>query len=123
VEFLATTQGLIPHWDGRLAVNNHGETMHFRVSTLPTFYGEKYAIRLLRKSQGMIDLEHLGIDEKGVKLFTRSLPAARGLMLVTGPTGSGKTTTLHAGLTCINNSEINLVTLEDPVEDILVGVR
>lgn len=119
---LDITKRRIPQ-DGHLAVDNHGETMHFRVSTLPTIYGEKSVIRLLKKSQGMIDLEHLGIDEEDVKIFARAMKSPQGLILATGPTGSGKTTTLHAGLACVNNSELNLVTLEDPVEDTLVGVN
>ncbi len=116
------TKRRIPQ-DGHLAVAYRGETIHFRVSTLPTIYGEKCVVRLLKKSHSLIDFEHLGLAVEARKVFTKALHAPQGLILVTGPTGSGKTTTLHAGLACLNNSEINVLTLEDPVEATLTGIN
>lgn len=119
---LDITKRRIPQ-DGHLMVNFHGETIHFRVSTLPTIYGEKCVIRLLRKDHALVDLENLGMNPLDIVLFSRMIKAPQGLILTTGPTGSGKSSTLHAGMAYINNPEINVVTLEDPVETTLTGVN
>lgn len=108
--------------DGHMAISYRGETVHFRVSTLPTVYGEKCVIRLLKKDFALADLDHLGLSIEHLRQFKRALAAPQGLILVTGPTGSGKTTTLHAGLNFVNNPEINIVTLEDPVEATMSGI-
>ncbi len=115
------TKRRIPQ-DGHMAIAYRGETSHFRVSTLPTVYGEKCVIRLLQKDFALTDLDQLGLSSEHLRQFKRALAAPQGLILVTGPTGSGKTSTLHAGLNFINNPEINIVTLEDPVEATMSGI-
>lgn len=109
--------------DGHLSVEYQNETIHFRVSTLPTIYGEKCVIRLLKKDFSLHDINKIGFEERELGLVKKSLNAPQGIILVTGPTGSGKTTTLHAGLNYINNSEVNIVTLEDPVEASISGIN
>lgn len=109
--------------DGHIAIVFRGETCHYRVSTLPTVYGEKCVIRLLKKDSNLADLDTLGLPEPMLKVVKKSLSTSQGLVLVTGPTGSGKTTTLHAGLTYINDPDTNIVTLEDPVEASLPGIN
>ncbi|MGE0323136.1 MAG: GspE/PulE family protein [Polyangiaceae bacterium] len=109
--------------DGHIAITYQGETCHYRVSTLPTVYGEKCVIRLLKKEQGLTDINALGFSDEELGWLRRALNSPQGIVLVTGPTGSGKTTTLHAGLSCINDPEVNIVTLEDPVEASLSGIN
>lgn len=109
--------------DGHIAIVFRGETCHYRVSTLPTVYGEKCVIRLLKKDSNLADLDTLGLPPSMLKVVKKSLSTSQGLVLVTGPTGSGKTTTLHAGLTYINDPDTNIVTLEDPVEASLPGIN
>ena len=109
--------------DGHIALVFRGETCHYRVSTLPTVYGEKCVIRLLKKDAQLTELDTLGFPPDLLKSIKRSLGTSQGLILVTGPTGSGKTTTLHAGLTHINDPDTNIVTLEDPVEASLPGIN
>ncbi|GAB5547324.1 MAG: type IV-A pilus assembly ATPase PilB [Sandaracinaceae bacterium] len=109
--------------DGHIAIVYNGETCHYRVSTLPTVYGEKCVIRLLKKNKELTSLDSIGFEEDELKLIKRLLHLPQGIVLVTGPTGSGKTTTLHAGLSHINDPEVNIVTLEDPVEASLAGIN
>ena len=109
--------------DGHIAISCEGETVHFRVSTLPTLYGEKCVIRLLKKDQALHSLATLGFDGGELKVLARCIRAPQGLILVTGPTGSGKTTTLHAALNDINQPDVNIVTLEDPVEASIAGIN
>lgn len=109
--------------DGHLAVNYQGQVIHFRVSTIPTVYGEKSVLRLLKKDNKLETLHQLGFDPDDIKLFEHCLNAPFGMILITGPTGSGKTATLHSGLNLISNSELNIVTLEDPVEATLPGIN
>lgn len=109
--------------DGHLAVQYQGETCHFRVSTLPTSYGEKCVIRLLKKEAHLADVSQLGFSRTQFQEIERKVRLAQGLILVTGPTGSGKTTTLHAMVNMINEPDINIVTVEDPVESTIVGVN
>jgi type IV pilus assembly protein PilB len=109
--------------DGHIAIVHAGETVHYRVSTLPTVYGEKCVIRLLRKEKALQSLEKIGFDPEELAVVRRTLRLPQGLVLVTGPTGSGKTTTLHAGLAEINDTDTNIVTLEDPVEASLPGIN
>jgi type IV pilus assembly protein PilB len=94
-----------------------------RVATLPTVYGEKVVMRLLDKSNVMLDLEDLGFAEKALKRFHKSLAKPYGAILVTGPTGSGKSTTLYAALNILNSAEKNIITVEDPVEYRLTGIN
>lgn len=109
--------------DGHIAIGYQGETVHYRVSSLPTVYGEKVVIRLLKKEQALHALDSLGFDDWELKTVKKCFQSPHGLLLVTGPTGSGKTTTVHAGLNFINEPEVNIVTLEDPVEASLDGIN
>lgn len=109
--------------DGHIALLYRGETCHYRVSTLPTVYGEKCVIRLLKKNAALASVDTLGFEPDELKAYKRALQSPQGIVLVTGPTGSGKTTTLHAGLSHINDPEVNIVTLEDPVEASLAGIN
>jgi type IV pilus assembly protein PilB len=118
---LDITKRRIPQ-DGQLSVSHNQETVHFRVSTLPTIFGEKCVIRLLRNDATLASLEQLGLEADEQGQLKKLLKMPQGLILVTGPTGSGKTTTLHAALNYISNPEINIVTLEDPVEVTLPGI-
>lgn len=109
--------------DGRIRMKEGSNTIDIRVSSLPTDFGEKIVLRILDKSQLQLDLDKLGFEEKDLKLFTRVLGAPYGLVLVTGPTGSGKTTTLYAALNHLNRPDINITTIEDPVEYNLPGIN
>lgn len=109
--------------DGHMALRHRGEVTHFRVSMLPTSYGEKCVIRLMKKEPHLADLDKLGFPDKQLRLLKRHGTASQGMILVTGPTGSGKTTTIHALINFVNNPGINIVTLEDPVEMTIPGVN
>lgn len=102
--------------DGRFRVVSQGKIIDFRVSTLPTIYGEKIVLRLLDKSATLIGLEKLGFTENTLNKFNELISRPYGMILVTGPTGSGKTTTLYSALAKINTPEKNIITVEDPVE-------
>jgi general secretion pathway protein E len=93
-----------------------------RVSTLPTAFGERVVLRLLDKSSILISLADLGMPEDRFKPFAEEIKKANGIILVTGPTGSGKTTTLYAALTSINTTDINIITVEDPIEYRISGI-
>lgn len=108
--------------DGHIAIEYRGKATHFRVSTLPTVYGEKCVIRLLGKEVNLTSLDALGFDAEELTTLRRAIRRSQGLVLVTGPTGSGKTTTLHACLNDINTADVNIVTLEDPVESTIPGI-
>jgi type IV pilus assembly protein PilB len=109
--------------DGRIGLMVGGRPIDMRVATLPTVYGEKVVMRLLDKSNVMLDLEQLGFAEKALKRFQKSFMKPYGAILVTGPTGSGKSTTLYAALNILNNPEKNIITVEDPVEYRLTGIN
>ncbi len=109
--------------DGHIAIRYEGETCHYRVSTLPTVYGEKCVIRLLKKDASLTTLESIGFGPEDLVRFKKAIALPQGLVLVTGPTGSGKTTTLHAGLAELNEPGVNIVTLEDPVEATIDGIN
>jgi len=102
--------------DGRFSVRLKDETIDVRLSTLPTAYGESTVMRLLTQSSGMRSLDSLGMPEPMLKRFRELLGRSSGLILVTGPTGSGKTTTLYAALAEVNAIELKIITVEDPVE-------
>jgi len=108
--------------DGRISLRVGGRDCDVRVSTLPTKFGERIVMRILDKSQGVRDLSKFGMPEKIFKAFEQLLGQKHGIILVTGPTGSGKTSTLAASLMYINKSDINIITVEDPVEVALPGV-
>ena len=107
--------------DGRCKIED--KNIDIRVSTLPTVYGEKVVMRLLDKSRLVLDLAELGLEPAQQELFTSCLQRPQGIILVTGPTGSGKTTTLYSGLSIINNEHRNIITVEDPVEYEIQGIN
>lgn len=109
--------------DGRLAASYDGKIIDMRIASLPTIEGEKLAIRILDKSHNFMNLEQLGFSENNYSLYTKLIHAANGMVLVTGPTGSGKTTTLYATLQAINKVDKNIITVEDPVEYQLTGIN
>jgi len=102
--------------DGRLRYEALGEAMDIRVSIMPTFYGEKVEMRLLRATAKPMSLRELGMLDDTAKLIEESIKKTYGMILVTGPTGSGKTTTLYSILNMLNKPEVNIVTIEDPIE-------
>lgn len=109
--------------DGRISYLVGGKTIDFRVSTTPTMYGEKVVMRILDKSSVILETEALGLVGKDLKTFEDLISRPYGIVLVTGPTGSGKTTTLYTALNQLNSPEKNIVTLEDPVEFNFKGVN
>ncbi len=108
--------------DGRFTIRIRHREVDLRVSTLPTIFGEKVVMRLLEKGALSLHLEKLGFDDQALEVFKRHITRPHGMILLTGPTGSGKTTTLYSGLSAIKSSEINIVTVEDPVEYQIAGV-
>jgi len=110
--------------DGRIKLKlGKKREIDFRVSTLPTLFGEKTVLRLLDKSSLNVDLTKLGFEEGALKSFMTSIEKPYGMILVTGPTGSGKTTTLYSALTHLNKPEVNIMTAEDPVEYNFMGIN
>lgn len=109
--------------DGRIQTFVGGRDVDLRISTFPTIYGENLAIRILDRSHGVFNLEQLGFSVTNLRVFTGLIRRPYGIILVTGPTGSGKTTTLYAALTQINTPEKNIITLEDPIEYEIPHVR
>ncbi|MES2264757.1 MAG: type II secretion system ATPase GspE [Pseudomonadota bacterium] len=108
--------------DGRITLRVGGKPVDVRVSTLPTGHGERAVLRLLDKEAGRLDLQHLGMSDAMLPQFDNLLNQPHGIVLVTGPTGSGKTTTLYAALSLLNSSTTNILTVEDPIEYDLAGV-
>ena len=102
--------------DGRIQVVTGGRTVDLRFSSLPGIFGEKVVLRVLDKNESILEVEKLGLSVPNLEVLVRLLKRSYGLILVTGPTGSGKTTTLYAGIHHLNSSEKNIVTIEDPVE-------
>lgn len=102
--------------DGRFKIDMNGEKVSFRVSTLPTYYGEKTVMRLLRESVSGFTLESLGFHGKGLELIHKALQHTTGMIVATGPTGSGKSTTLYTMLDILNTPDVNISTVEDPIE-------
>jgi len=108
--------------DGRISVKLAGHAVDIRVSTIPSAHGERVVLRLLDKQAGQLQLEQLKMNTEVHTGYTKALSIPHGIVLVTGPTGSGKTTTLYAGLTHINNASRNILTIEDPIEYLLPGI-
>ena len=108
--------------DGRITLRVAGKPVDVRVSTLPTAHGERAVLRLLDKESGRLDLERLGMSAPVLSQFDRLIAQPHGIVLVTGPTGSGKTTTLYAALSRLNTTSSNILTVEDPIEYELAGV-
>ena len=113
--------------DGRIKIkvkiDNRSRELDFRVSTLPTLFGEKVVLRLLDKDKLMLDMTKLGFEQESLDKFKRAIANPYGMVLVTGPTGSGKTNTLYSALQTLNTSETNIMTAEDPVEFNLQGIN
>ncbi len=109
--------------DGRFNVHTRGKDIDLRVSTLPTVYGEKIVARLLDKSDGRVTKEKVGLTGRDEEIFDKMMQWHSGVLLLVGPTGSGKTTTMYAMINELNKPEVNLVTLEDPVEYNVDGVN
>lgn len=111
--------------DGRLKINiaKENKEMDFRVSTVPTMWGEKVVMRLLDKSNLQLDMTKLGFEDDDLKLFKSCVQLPQGMVLITGPTGSGKTTTIYSALAELNQSDVNISTAEDPIEFNLQGIN
>ena len=109
--------------DGRIKLKMTKKVIDYRVSTLPTLFGEKIVLRILDKGNLTLDLEKFGIEPKAEKDLMEAVSNPYGMVLVTGPTGSGKTTTLYSALSKVNNIDVNIMTAEDPVEYNLYGVN
>lgn len=107
--------------DGRIHLNDY--KMDVRVSTLPTKHGEKAVLRLLNQSDGSLSLDKVGFSEEALRQFKTALNKATGLILISGPTGSGKTTTLYSALKYLNSPTRNIITIEDPIEYTLEGIN
>ncbi|POP51589.1 GspE/PulE family protein [Zhongshania marina] len=108
--------------DGRISIRIGGRDVDLRISTLPASFGERVVMRILDKNAGRFALEGLGLTEQNLTSFKNILKLPHGIVLITGPTGSGKSTTLYSGLSHINNGERNILTIEDPLEYRLDGI-
>lgn len=108
--------------DGRISVKLAGHAVDIRMSTIPSAHGERVVLRLLDKQSGQLQLSQLAMNEQVFSAYKKCLQTPHGIILVTGPTGSGKTTTLYAGLSHVNESSRNILTIEDPIEYMLPGV-
>lgn len=109
--------------DGRIAIQSTFEDFDIRVSVLPTLYGEKIVLRLLSKDSDSIDLMALGFSSSELDVYLEAIKKPNGIILISGPTGSGKTTTLYATLKKLNQPETNILTVEDPIEYTIEGVN
>ncbi|MGZ8404667.1 MAG: type II secretion system ATPase GspE [Nitrospira sp.] len=108
--------------DGRFAIRTSGKDVDLRVSVLPTSHGERVVLRLLEKENRLLNLSEMGFSKERLAMIHQLIQLAHGIILVTGPTGSGKTTTLYAALSHINAPDKNIITVEDPVEYQLLGI-
>lgn len=108
--------------DGRIDIRIGDRSVDIRVSIIPTAFGERVVLRLLDKTAEILKLADLGMDGRSIRTFEKLIKSPYGIILVTGPTGSGKSTTLYAALSSINSSEINIITIEDPIEYQIDGV-
>ncbi len=109
--------------DGRFSATISGRKIDFRVSTLPTYFGEKIVMRILDRARGFIPMEELGLSERNYKMLKNAIMRPYGLILITGPTGSGKSTTLYSVLNELDRETKNIMTLEDPVEFYMDGIN
>src|SRR5207253_1826596 len=102
--------------DGRIKFREASREIDFRVSIIPALFGESVVLRILDKSALQLDMAQLGFDPRGLEEFQKAIKSPHGMIVVTGPTGSGKTTTLYSALSAVNSPDIHVLTLEDPVE-------
>ena len=109
--------------DGRINLSTDTEDFDIRVSSLPTLHGEKLVLRILSKNNLTVQLENLGFTGEELETYKRAVQKPNGIMLISGPTGSGKTTTLYATLKLLNRKDTNILTIEDPIEYTLEGVN
>lgn len=109
--------------DGRIQMKMEGREIDIRVSCIPTIYGENVVLRLLDRSQVILELKQLGFLPSILTQYEKLIRCPHGIILVCGPTGSGKTTTLYASLNVINSEDVNIITIEDPIEYHLAGIR
>jgi type IV pilus assembly protein PilB len=107
----------------RLRVEDRSRDLDLRVSTVPTLFGEKVVMRLLDKAKLQLDMTHLGFEPESLRRFKDAIERPYGIVLVTGPTGSGKTNTLYSAISALNDPEVNIMTAEDPIEFNLVGIN
>lgn len=119
---LDITENRIPQ-DGRIKVNIDFHPVDLRVSTMPTVFGEKVVMRILDMGSTLNDIEKLGFNKQNVDRFLKMITKPNGIVLITGPTGSGKSSTLYATLNKLNSEEVNIITIEDPVEYQLEGIN
>ncbi len=109
--------------DGRFTMSANGRKIDLRISIIPTYYGEKIVLRLLDAKEAKIELDKIGFQQKELSIFTETLNRPGGMVLVTGPTGSGKTSTLYAALNYIKSETKNIITIEDPIEYLIDGIN
>lgn len=109
--------------DGRIKARIHNKIIDIRVASVPTLFGEKIALRILDRSAIQLNLDLLGFEEKNLKTLRNAIKTPYGIVLITGPTGSGKTTTLYSALTELNDPALNIITAEDPIEYSLHGIN
>ncbi len=119
---LDITERRVPQ-DGRFNVKMQGKDIDLRISTLPTVYGEKIVARLLDKSGGRLDRNSIGLSDEDMQKYERLIKIKNGVILIVGPTGSGKSTTMYSMINDLNSREVNMITLEDPVEYNVDGVN
>lgn len=119
---LNITEKRLPQ-DGRIQVNIDFKPIDIRISTLPSMYGEKIVMRILDRSNAFDDLDKLGFNEANLRAFTSMIEKPNGIVLITGPTGAGKSSTLYAALNRLNKEDVNIITIEDPVEYHLDGIN
>lgn len=109
--------------DGRITIKTIQDEFDIRISSLPTLHGEKIVLRILSKDASHIDIEDLGFTEKELTAYREAIKNPNGIVIISGPTGSGKTTTLYATLKLLNDDKTNIVTIEDPIEYTLEGIN
>ncbi len=109
--------------DGRITVKAASDDFDIRVSTMPTLYGEKAVLRILKRDAQAVELKELGFNPRELKLYLEGVKMPNGIVLISGPTGSGKTTTLYGTLKLLNKEETNILTIEDPIEYTLDGIN
>ncbi len=109
--------------DGRITISTSEDEFDIRVSTMPTLYGEKVVLRILKRDAETVELSQLGFHDKELKLYLEGVKMPNGIVLISGPTGSGKTTTLYGTLKLLNQESTNILTIEDPIEYTLDGIN